>query len=139
MMPSPGSRGLRRCPGVSLVELIVFIVVVAIMATALFSVFAGAVSGVTRLGEAGRANLIAQQRLELVLLRKRQSASFADFLLAPDPCFGGTPPAVCAVPPGYTVVPAQVQASAFGADFREIIVQVQGESDATLRTVVASF
>lgn len=128
-----------RSTGFSMIELVIFIVVVSIMITALFSVFAGATGGLALLGEGGRANQLAQQRMELLLARRRQAASFAEFLLAPDPCVGGTPPPQCTVPAGYTVLAPQITVSALGADFREIVVQVQGGSDATVRMLVAAW
>lgn len=121
--------------GVSLVELIIFIVIVSVLAAGLFSVLASSLRGEPQAGQTDLAAEIAQQRMELILARRR-AVGFAAFA---DPC-PGLGPAVCTPPAGYGVSSNIV--AGWGGDplnYKVITVTVTGPFTVTTTAIAANY
>ncbi len=87
--------------GISLIELVVFITVVAILAVGLFKALARSLPTAPTPQQITQATQIAQERMEQILGQKdRPGVGYAGMT---DPCVGGTPPAICTPPAGFTV------------------------------------
>lgn len=92
--------------GVSLVELVIFIVIMAIAAVIVLRTFFDAIGRSPSAGQITQATQLAQERMELILAQRRVKGYSA----VSDPCFGGTPPAICgnAGARGYTIPQATI-------------------------------
>jgi prepilin-type N-terminal cleavage/methylation domain-containing protein len=126
-------RLARRNTGFTLIELIIFIVVAGVLAAGLAAVFSTGMRGVAAPGQLTQATQIAQERMELMLGRRR-AVGFATFA---DPCPGS---ALCTpVPAGYTV--NTNIATGWGGDpnFKVITVTVTGPSSAVFTALVANY
>jgi type II secretory pathway pseudopilin PulG len=89
-----------RSAGLTLVETVVFIVIIGIAAFALLGSFGSLLPRSPTGAQLTQASQLAQERMELILGRY----TAAGFSAVNDPCVGGTPPAICTPPSGYTFV-----------------------------------
>ena len=98
------SARAKRQAGISLIELVVFITVVAILAVGLFKALGRSLPSSPTAQQITQATQIAQERMELIMGQKDR-LGFTNFDAAhnADPCVGGTPPAICTPPAGFTV------------------------------------
>ncbi len=90
---------LKRRSGFTLVEVVIFMVIVGVAAFALLRSFSSVLPRSPTAAQLTQASQIAQERIELILGRYVA----AGFTAVNDPCVGGTPPAICTPPAGYTV------------------------------------
>ena len=130
---------MTRQAGVSLVELIVFILVVAIAGVGLMAAYSGLLRAPPISIVNTVATQIAQERMELILARRR-AVGFATFT---DPCPAS--PVCTPLNPGYTVnatisAPTGAPAPFNTANHREITVTVtSGPSQVIISTVVGRY
>jgi MSHA pilin protein MshD len=122
----------RRDTGFTLIELIIFIVIAGVLAVGLASVFSGTMRGVAEPGQLTQATQIAQERMELILGRRR-AVGFATFT---DPCPAS--PLCTPAPAGYTVAAAIATNWLGDTNYRVITVTVTGPTNATLTTLVSN-
>lgn len=131
-----------RQAGVSLVELIIFILVAAIAGVGLMAAYTGLMRSPPLSIVNTVATQLAQERMELILARRR-AVGFATFN---DPCPG--PPICTLLNPGYTVnatisAPSGAPAPFNNANHREITVTVTTGAPPVslviLRNVVARY
>ncbi len=99
---------IGRRSGFTLVELVVFMVIVGVAAFALLRSFGSLLPRSPTAAQLTQASQIAQERIELILGRYVA----AGFTAVNDPCVGGTPPAICPAPAGYTVTVGGIAAPA---------------------------
>lgn len=134
-----------RARGVTLVELVVFIVVVGIALSGVLLAFAATERGVPTVAQLEQARVLAASRMELVLGQKPVlgfdcfNAPLADpceAAAAAFPCPGRVASAAsaCSVPAGYGV---DVQVAALPGPRRQVTVQVQGPTGATLAVLTS--
>lgn len=91
----------RRCDGLSLVEVVVFIVITGVVLAGLVVGMSGAVRTAPKPREMHQGLQLAQGRMELIL-EQRNTLGFAGFTSATfDPCAGQE---ACLAPATYTVV-----------------------------------
>lgn len=100
------SMSAKPQAGISLIELVVFIVVVAIVAVGLFKALARSLPIAPTPQQITQATQFAQERVELILGQK----DVLTFSGMTDPCVGGTPPAICTPPAGFSVTVCGVNA-----------------------------
>lgn len=130
-----------RQAGVSLVELVVFILVAGIAGLGLMAAYTGLMRGPPLSLVNTVATQIAQERMELILARRRA----VGFTAINDPCDPGPGPAICtALDPAYTILIPTIRGigvAPANANQREIIVTVQsgGVTVMTLSTMVARY
>lgn len=126
----------RMCAGFSLIELIIFIVVSSVLAAGLMLGVNRALKGSPDVMRATTANEIARTRMEFII-GNRYKQGFNAFV---DPCAGGSPPALCVPPTGYSVN-ATITPTTLGGDtqYKTITVLVTGLSRASLTLLVGNY
>lgn len=135
-------RKNARQRGFTLVELVVFIVVVSILSTALYSAFANALRAAPHSAALSKAAELAQERMELILSRRRQ-VSFSAFTSAVfDPCTSAPPSALApctGIPTGYAVTSALQTNWNADINYKIITVTVTSSGVFQLQTLVANY
>jgi type II secretory pathway pseudopilin PulG len=129
----------RRVGGFTLIELVIFIVITGVLIAGLGAVFSTTMQGGADPGRLTQATQIAQERMELILGRRR-AAGFAAFT---DPCPGS--PLCTPAPAGYAVA-ANIVTGWVGnpgnPNYKVITVTVTetatGSTVATLTSVVSA-
>lgn len=119
--------------GFTLIELIVFIVVAALAVATVFPIVI-ALKNIEIIPNQTKAQQLIQGRMELIL-EQRIINGFSTFT---DPCTGGSPPAACTPPSGYTVSAAMTNWNG-DPNYTVITVTVTGSSQATLTSLVAHY
>ena len=128
--------------GFTLIELIIFIVISGILAVGLAATFSTTMRGAAGSSQLTQATQLAQERMELILARRRA----AGFAAMNDPCNPGPGPALCTPPAGYTFTPLPtIAATVWGGDavnYRLVTVTVVATAVAqtvTLTALVANY
>jgi len=119
--------------GFTIIELVIFIVVIGILASALLLGVHQVLISSTEPEKNIQAIQLAEQRMELIL-GQRKILGYANFS---DPCASGPGPAICTLPPGYSISQPTVSLDT-DPNFSIITVQVTGASHATLTSRVAN-
>lgn len=126
----------RHVGGFTLIELIIFIVITGVLVAGLGAVFSATMKGGADPGRLTQATQIAQERMELILGRRR-AVGFAAFT---DPCPAS--PLCTPAPTGYIVAANIVTGWNGNFNYKVITVTVTetatGSAVATLTSVVSA-
>jgi type II secretory pathway pseudopilin PulG len=126
----------RHAGGFTLIELVIFIVITGVLIAGLGAVFSTTMKGGAEPGRLTQATQIAQERMELILGRRR-AVGFAAFT---DPCPGS--PLCTPAPAGYAVAANIVTGWNGNFNYKVITVTVTetatGSTVATLTSVVSA-
>ena len=125
---------MNKGSGFTFIELIIFIAITAIMMAGIFIGFEQVLSKITTPEENNIAVQLAKERMELIL-GQRRNIGFATFI---DPCTGGSPPAICTLPTGYSIAQPTVTTNV-DTNFKTITVAVSGTANATMIAEVANY
>lgn len=122
--------------GFTLIELILFIVIMGILSASILTALNQVLLTYAQPTKATIAMQLAKTRMELILA-ERKTTGFTSFT---DPCVGGSPPAVCTAPSGYTVT-ATISNLTLSSDpnFKQIDVNVSGDAIAILNSFVGEY
>ena len=128
--------------GMTLIEVLLFVVVVGIVAAGLLTAFNGALRSTSTPGQMLTAQLLAQERMELII-GQRRVLGFGGFTSSTfDPCTA-TPssnqPFCKTFPSGYSVTATLNNNWSGDTNYKLITVDVSGPSQTTMQAIVANY
>lgn len=134
--------GPLRIRGFSLIEVITFVLIIGIVAAGLLTSFNGALRDTHQPSQLEMAMLLAQERMELIIGRRR-NLGFGSFTASNfDPCTASPSSnlSFCnSIPAGYTVTSTLSDNWAGDTNYKTITVDVSGPANATVEALVASY
>ena len=132
----------RHQLGLTLIEILLFIVIVGIVAAGLLTAFNGALRNSSTPGQMLTAQLLAQERME-VIIGQRRVLGFGGFTSSTfDPCTA-TPssnqPFCTSFPSGYSVTATFSNNWGGDTNYKLITVDVSGPVQTTMQAIVANY